>query len=228
MEKPPKKSVVLTVTDAYNLWSESYDTYDNPMLAMVVEAFERDPLLVRNCFVVELGCGTGRNVERIRTGGASGYIGLDQSHGMLEKAQRRATYESFLQADIQRQLPIDGGSIDVVLATLVFEHLADLNTTLREAFRILKPNGQLRILEIHPDLSLNGTKAHFEANGKEVSFPCYVHKTEAWKEALDAVGFRGLSFSHLAVDEHLIRKCAKLSKHQGRNALLDIRARKLK
>jgi ubiquinone/menaquinone biosynthesis C-methylase UbiE len=69
---------------------------------------------------------------------------------MLELARRQAAEHNveveLLQADAQ-QLPFPDDSFDVVVASFVFCSVADPLVGLDEALRVLKPDGQLRLLE---------------------------------------------------------------------------------
>lgn len=219
-----KSELKLSIADAYNLWSKTYDAFDNPMLAMVDEALALEPLNVNQLNVVELGCGTGRNYERVRHPNAASYTGFDQSEGMLKIAKDQYPAASFIQADIQKLLPIEAASTDIVFATLVYEHLESLRPTLTECRRILTDKGQLRILEIHPEISAQGTKAHFKDEDREVTFPCYAHTLDDWKFALSEAGFTPVSVKSLFASPRAIGRCAKLARHGSRAVLLDIQA----
>jgi ubiquinone/menaquinone biosynthesis C-methylase UbiE len=221
---PPKKPRRLNSPEAYNLWSQNYDRFDNPMLAMVDHAFALDPLNLKGRKVIELGCGTGRNIERLFAAGATSYVGLDQSPGMLTSAQSKHPDATFLSADIQARLPLNDGCAEFVLTTLVFEHLQRLQSTLFETYRVLSPGGALRILEIHSDLWNRGTKAHFQHNDTEIELPSYPHNANDWKDALSKAGFQFVSIKSLFADSEAIKRCSKLSKHAGQAVLFDIQA----
>lgn len=212
--------------DAYNLWSQSYDGLDNPMLAMVDHAFDIEPLISSKKRVIELGCGTGRNIARVISNGALSYVGVDQSDGMLEKARAKFPQFGFLNADIQRHLPFETGRADLILVTLVFEHLPNLLPTLQEAHRVLAPGGLIRILEIHSDLTSRGTGAHFQHGDREIALPSYAHDSNEWQSTLLSAGLTLSSIKSLVADAQAIKRCAKLSKHQGHAVLFDIQARK--
>lgn len=222
----PKNSIHLDSSSAYDLWSRDYDEFENPMLAMVDEAFLKKPLILAGARVVELGCGTGRNVAKIIAAGASSYIGIDQSPKMLEKARVKHPELSFITGDILQTLPIENASVDFILVALVFEHLNSLKPTLSEISRILKPQGQLRILELHSSLHNQGTKAHFKQDDCEITIPSFSHDALEWSREIVNAQLTVVSIDSLIVDQQAIDRCRKLAKHQGKSVLFDISVKK--
>lgn len=71
-------------------------------------------------------------------------LGVDFSNSVKSAAQRYRQHlnVSFMQADIA-DLPIVGGSVDMILCDQVLHHTADPLHTLREFSRILRPGGRL-------------------------------------------------------------------------------------
>ncbi len=98
--------------------------------------------------ILELGCGTGRlwreNLNRIPPNWS---ITLsDSSTGMLEKAsQNLAQANNKFQFELfdAHTIPFENESFDAVVANHMFYHVADLQRTLSEIKRVLKPSGQL-------------------------------------------------------------------------------------
>ncbi len=94
--------------------------------------------------VLDLGCGTGRNLPLFGSGVRP--IGVDPCLQTLQKARRRAPGVPLLQARAEA-LPFRDGSFDVVVSGLVFCSVADVPRGLDEVRRVLKPGGVLRMLE---------------------------------------------------------------------------------
>ena len=76
--------------------------------------------------------------------------------------------------------------VDLVLCCLVLEHLEVLRAPLAEARRLLRPGGALRIIEIHPFLSLGGVAAHFADGDEEVQMPTVAHRFADYLNAFAA------------------------------------------
>jgi demethylmenaquinone methyltransferase/2-methoxy-6-polyprenyl-1,4-benzoquinol methylase len=101
--------------------------------------------------VLDLCCGTGDMAFALqRKAGTSGarIIGLDFAHPMLERAQRKSNGNSprWIEADALN-VPFADGSFELVTSAFGFRNLADYNAGLREIVRVLRPGGQLGILE---------------------------------------------------------------------------------
>ncbi len=99
----------------------------------------------RGSVAVELGCGVGKLARDIaRAGRYKTVVGVDMSTGMLAETQRRlkeaGSKATLVQADMEN-LPIRGGSADLVFSNLVFHWLPGLAEGFREATRILRKNG---------------------------------------------------------------------------------------
>ncbi len=75
-------------------------------------------------------------------------FGADFSHAMLVRAaeKSRGTSMKWIEADALR-LPVPGASFDLVTSAFGFRNLADYNAGLREIFRVLRPGGEVGILD---------------------------------------------------------------------------------
>lgn len=148
-----KPIVRLDVADAYDRWAASYDNYDNPMLHSLALVQQEFPYSLQGKRVFEFGCGTGRNLLWAQDCGARLVAGCDLSAGMLGQAQQSLADALLIQRDMLQAMPeIADQSVDHVFFCLTLEHLADLETPLREARRMLAPGGVMTIAEIHPFL----------------------------------------------------------------------------
>ena len=98
--------------------------------------------------VLEVGCGTGTLALMCARKGAS-VTGFDVSPVMVELARLKAKREKpaarvqFLKMDVTEMDRFPDGSFDVVVATLVFSELSEVQQAyvLRQAWRILRPGG---------------------------------------------------------------------------------------
>ncbi|MEZ4358948.1 MAG: class I SAM-dependent methyltransferase [Kofleriaceae bacterium] len=211
----------------YDRWSASYDAHDNPMVAATAWAMAQSPLGCDGADVVELGCGTGRNVAHVLAAGARTYVGVDGSPGMLAVARaRQLDRVRFVEADLGTRGPLDDASFDFALIVLVLEHVRELDAIFGEAARLLRPGGRLRILEIHPALIASGTVAHFRDEAGEVRFDSSAHPVPTLTAALARAGLTEVTVRELAATGALLERVPKLAKHHGRLVLVDLEARR--
>lgn len=103
--------------------------------------------------VVDLGCGTGTLALMVKLAcpGAR-VLGFDGDRDVLaiaEEKVRTAGAEVELEQALASVLPVSDASIDRVLSSLVFHHLttADKKRALAEAWRVLRPGGELHIAD---------------------------------------------------------------------------------
>jgi malonyl-CoA O-methyltransferase len=190
MTRGAPREVALGVVEAYDRWAASYDQDENPMVFMASRALEPVLATVAGERVVEFGCGTGRNLAALRPAGAARLIGLDLSPGMLAAARATGAADELLLHDMAARSPLDAGQFDHALFCLSLEHVADLRPPLAEAMRLLRPGGRLTVVEIHPFLSLSGTKAHFRLGEDEIHMPTYPHRFSDFLNVFAAIGAR--------------------------------------
>jgi ubiquinone/menaquinone biosynthesis C-methylase UbiE len=95
--------------------------------------------------ILEVGTGTGLQLPTYPPG-VSSVVAIDIDPELLARARLRRPGVSLQQADVQ-QLPFPDGSFDAVVACLVFCTVADPARGLSEIRRVLRPGGQLRLLE---------------------------------------------------------------------------------
>ena len=93
--------------------------------------------------VVELGPGTGVNLELLPPG--LRWIGIEPNlhmHPALREKADRLGLEVDLRDLSGEKLPLEDGSVDAVLSTLVMCSVPDLPGILREVHRVLRPGGR--------------------------------------------------------------------------------------
>jgi len=128
-----------------------YDLYDRPMDLLGGVVRRRKRLLGHaEGRVLEVGIGTGRNLDLYPPGVE--LTGLDVSPKMLARARRRAhklgPYGAVtLELGDVGRLPFDDKTFDTATATCVFCSVADPLGGLREVARVVRPNGQVLLLE---------------------------------------------------------------------------------
>jgi SAM-dependent methyltransferase len=88
--------------------------------------------------------------------------GVDLSTGMLEAARERVVYRSLREGEVG-DTGLDGGAYELVVSSLVDEHLADLRPLYAEAARLGRPGGRFVIVGFHPHFIIgSGMPTHFD------------------------------------------------------------------
>ena len=104
----------------------------------------------RGATVVDVGCGTGRALPAMGDAVGDGgiVIGIDLTPEMLTVASLQSTSEFQLLLADARRLPLADGSVDVVFAAGLVQHLPDPRAGLAELARVTRHGGRLIIF--HP------------------------------------------------------------------------------
>ncbi len=97
--------------------------------------------------VLDAACGTGDFAVADKRAGASRVVGLDFSERMLERARRKAPELEWVQGDLLA-LPFADATFDAATVGFGVRNVADLDQSLRELRRVLRPSGRVAILEI--------------------------------------------------------------------------------
>lgn len=198
----------------YNAWSEFYDSYPNPTVALDDLTFPQVYAEVRRQNVLEIGCGTGRHTLRLLAA-ENNVTGIDISEGMLSQLRIKTDSPSlhlihgdFLSKDIPN------GPFDSILASLVLEHISELDGFFSTSKKELKRNGNLFLSEIHPDRTSNGIFAHFKKpDGSEVHLKSMPHKSSAISAAATKNGFKVNSNLTIKGNQELADLNPKWRKH---------------
>jgi SAM-dependent methyltransferase len=105
----------------------------------------------RSLKVLEIGVGMGADyLEWLKAGALA--TGVDLSAASIERARQRcelAGYQPDLRVADAEQLPFADDSFDVVYSYGVMHHSPSTAQCIREAWRVLKPGGQARIMVYH-------------------------------------------------------------------------------
>lgn len=116
---------------------------------------------------------------------------------MLEKAKQKISSQNvkFIQADITNAWDFASRKFDLIVFSLVLEHIQDLDIIFRQAAELISQNGLMYIGELHPFKQYSGTKARFDTpEGKQI-VECYIHHFSDFTKAAKINGFEIADFN---------------------------------
>lgn len=220
--------VHLDPQDGYDRWAEVYDHEGNPLVFLeepVVRGWVAEPKGLR---VADVGCGTGRHAMWLADGGAE-VDAFDASAGMMAKAREKRTQRGVRLHEhvLPAPLPVKDETYDLVLFALVADHLEDLETTLRDLRRVLKPGGTLIFTVLHPAMNLLGITARFwdPEDGSEVRVTAFEHTYADYVMAVLNAGLVIEEIVERKADEALAKQTPRAAKYLGWPMLLAMRLR---
>lgn len=159
--------------------------------------------LENNSSVLDVGCGVGYFMEKVRERGKKErkkihILGVDLARNMLHKAKTSYSDIFVLEADA-KGLPFKDHSFDAVLNVEVLRYFQERHFLLNELYRILKPQGKLFITGA-PLFSSNlygfyNTVCRLLRLKKAVS--CYqsFETIRSFRKNLESSGFKNIVFS---------------------------------
>jgi SAM-dependent methyltransferase len=105
---------------------------------------------LENNIVLDLGCNNGgRSVAWYERYKLRKIYGIDIEDVLVESARNFANYKN-VNAEFRlgkgEEIPFDSGIFDAILTFDVFEHVQNINKTLKECLRVLRPKGKLYLV----------------------------------------------------------------------------------
>lgn len=136
------------IRNRYDRIAGIYDLLDKPMESAMFSKWRKSLVEKVRGKTLEVGVGTGKNIpyypEDVEL------VAIDFSEKMLEKAKAKYGDDprdiTFLKMDAQ-EMNFEDNSFDTVVTSCVFCSVPDPVKGLKEIRRVLKPGGQLRMLE---------------------------------------------------------------------------------
>lgn len=137
-----------TIRSRYDRFARIYDLMEKPMEASKFSVWRREAIKELNGRILEVGIGTGKNIEYYPKG--LDVTGIDFSSKMLEKARYKAKKLnreiSLRQMDAQN-MEFEDNIFDSVYTSCVFCSVPDPIKGLKEIRRVCKKNGKIVMLE---------------------------------------------------------------------------------
>ena len=117
-----------------------------PMAADLLAGFDR---------VLDVGTGEGQIARILHAEGAD-VTGIDAAAAQIDAARARGGGPRYVRG-VAHDLPFDDQSFDGAIACLVFEHIDELDGSLAEVARVLRPGARFALFLNHPLLQTPGS-----------------------------------------------------------------------
>jgi len=143
--------------------------------------------------VIEVGAGTGLNFAHYPSG-VDEVVAVEPEPYLRARAQESAAEAAVavrVVDGLADRLPAEDGSFDVAIASLLLCSVADQPAVLREMFRVIRPQGELRFYE-HV-VSARPMLAHLERSLSRRMYPRFVggcHLDRDTPSAIERAGFQ--------------------------------------
>jgi SAM-dependent methyltransferase len=130
-------------TSAFSRTAGDYAATVAPALAPVAAEVVRLADLRPGETVLDVGTGTGTGA-RLALGEGRRVLGLDGAEGMLEIARREVPEAELIEADFT-EIPLDDGSVDVILSVHALLFASDRVAALAEWLRVTRTGGRISL-----------------------------------------------------------------------------------
>lgn len=172
------------IQSAYDEWANIYD--ENINRTRDLESLVLKQMLQGKKFdlCLELGCGTGKNTFFLSQV-SSRVQAYDFSHQMITKARSKISAQNveFTELNLLQPWPVLDASADLIVFSLVLEHIEDLQEIFKKSNAALTKKGMLYIGELHPFKQYLGTKARFENNDQIEELVTFTHHVSEYMDA---------------------------------------------
>jgi cytosine/adenosine deaminase-related metal-dependent hydrolase/ubiquinone/menaquinone biosynthesis C-methylase UbiE len=209
--------------EAFDAWSEVYDTQPNPLLALEERVLGSIMPDVRGLDVLDAGCGTGRWLQKLADQSPRSLLGVDISPAMLLLAGIKLSRTCSLRLGNCTALPVSDTACDMVLSSFVLSYLDDLDTFAREIDRVARPGATIFLTDMHPETeAFRGWKRAFKVKGAETQITARGWDLQQIIQAFQARGFKLVSLNEPAFGEEerqIFEECGKLELYHSTEAL---------
>jgi cytosine/adenosine deaminase-related metal-dependent hydrolase/ubiquinone/menaquinone biosynthesis C-methylase UbiE len=184
------RSQLAASRDAFTLWSQVYDHQANPLLSLE-ERFMSELLLpVKDLDVLDVGCGTGRWLQRLLPFGPRSLTGVDSSPEMVGCAKKKLRASATVMVGEAESMPLGNSSADLIVASFVTSYIPEIYRLAAEVLRVARPTARVYLSDLHPaTASACKWKRSFKSAGTEVELTSYGHSVTEVIDCFEGFGF---------------------------------------
>ena len=168
---------------------------------------------LRGKVVLDVGCGTGRWLEKFVAHGCALGIGIDSSIAMLRVAARKNAIREHLAHATCEHLPLPNGVFDIVVCSFALGHIENVDRLAKELSRVSKIGAHVLVTDLHPDSYTRGWRVGFRDGTTSLQIQAQPHPAEQIIHAFAANGFQCLKHLPLFLEDPerpLFTKAGKL------------------
>ena len=137
--------------DPYRKIARFYDAVVEPFNATLRRYVVKVARPRRGMKVLEVGCGTGTNLELFAEAGCE-VAGIDLSPSMMELAEKKLGDQAVLRLGDASEMPFADGSFDLVVSFLTLHEMAPAvrMPVMKEIVRVAGSDGAALFIDYHP------------------------------------------------------------------------------
>ena len=180
----------MNVKEAYQEWSEQYDTNENKTRDLEAVALRSVLSSIHFDKVLEFGCGTGKNTVWFEQN-AKEILSADFSESMIAKAAEKikSSKVQFAVTDINEPWDFSKEKFDLVSFSLVLEHIQNIEAVFNKINQVTESGAFVYIGELHPFKQYAGSKARYTTPEGEQIVTCYTHNISEFITAANKYNF---------------------------------------
>jgi SAM-dependent methyltransferase len=185
---------------------------------------------------VDLACGEGR-LGRVLAGLGHTVVGVDSSPTLARLAREAGGFREVLEASAD-SAPIPDGCADLAIAFMAFHDMDDLAGPVREAARLLVPEGLLCLAVPHPFAEMGRERPDapgyftpyryvdvIERGGLSMTFESWRRPLCDYTHELEQAGFALEAMREPVPDDRAVARAPELAKWRDEPMFLHLRAR---
>ena len=181
--QPENRSTrIVSPAEGHRIWSESYDSQPNPLLALEFRCLSRMMPETEGRLALDVACGTGRWLGYLVTHGARAF-GVDTSREMLLNASKKPGLRGRLMCGDLCHLPFPKACADLVMCAFSLGYIRTLEQGLAELARLVKSGGSVIVSDFHPEGHARGWKRAFRSGSHIYEIEHYPYTIERLLEA---------------------------------------------
>jgi ubiquinone/menaquinone biosynthesis C-methylase UbiE len=192
---------LVSVEEGYARWAPTYDQGLNPLLAREERYLEPILANLRAERILDLACGTGRWLKKISLHRKHLGVGIDSSAAMLGIAAANADAGNSIARAVCEYLPFPREVFDLAICSFALGHIADLGPMAAELSRVLQPEADAFVSDLHPEAYAHGWRVGFRDDDGAAEIKLYPRSAEEVVERFYWNGLECVSQASLRLEE---------------------------